>query len=189
LELRIGAHLGAVRAEDGRLYGDGVNIAASLEQHAPPGGLCLSAAVYEQVASRVALAYEDLGTLALKNLPQPVRAWAARLTGSEAPRARAGHRPLRRAALAAASTLALGALALFASWPRPLGWFLDATGVTKPPAHPALPDQPSLVVLPFANRSGDAAQECFSDGITDELTTAFARVPGLFVVSRRSAFS
>src|SRR5512145_741717 len=43
LEFRIGVHLGDVRVEQGRLYGDGVNIAARLEQHVPPGGLCLSA--------------------------------------------------------------------------------------------------------------------------------------------------
>jgi len=55
MEFRIGVHLGDVRVEEGRLHGDGVNIAARLEKHAPPGGLCLSAAVHEQVASRVAL--------------------------------------------------------------------------------------------------------------------------------------
>ncbi len=85
MEFRIGIHMGDVRIEDGRLFGDGVNIAARLEKHAPPGGLCLSAAVHEQVASRVALVYEDLGALALKNLPQPVRAWTATLPS--APRA------------------------------------------------------------------------------------------------------
>jgi adenylate cyclase len=188
LELRIGVHLGDVRVEDGRLYGDGVNIAARLEAHAPPGGLCLSAAVREQVASRVALAWQDLGALALKNLPQPVRAYAARLPGAQAagPRVR---RPVRRAALAAAAAAALTALALWASWPAPLGWLLDAADITRTPARPALPDQPSLVVLPFANLSGDPAQEYFSDGIMDELTTAFARVPGLFVISRSTAFT
>ena len=188
LEFRIGVHLGDVRVEDGRLYGDGVNIAARLESHAPPGGLCLSAAVHEQVASRISLAYQDLGPLALKNLPQPVRAWAARLPGPETPRAPAG-RSVRRIALAAAGALALAGLALWASWPAPLGWLFDATGITTSPENPALPDQPSLVVLPFANLSGDPAQEYFSDGITDELTTAFARVPGLFVISRSSAFT
>jgi TolB-like protein/class 3 adenylate cyclase/Tfp pilus assembly protein PilF len=188
LEFRIGVHLGDVRVEQGRLYGDGVNIAARLEQHAPPGGLCLSAAAHEQVASRVALAWQDLGALPLKNLPQPVRAWAARLPGAEAPRTQR-RRPLRRAALAAAALLAVAALALWASWPAPLGWLFDAAGITNPPENPALPDQPSLVVLPFTNLSGDPGQEYFSDGITDELTTALARVPGLFVISRSSAFT
>jgi len=187
MEFRIGVHLGDVRIEDGRLFGDGVNIAARLEQHAPPGGLCLSAAVHEQVASRVALAYQDLGALALKNLPQPVRAWAARLPAAPVAPAPV-RRGLRRAVLAAAATLALAALGLWVSWPRPLGWLLDRMGITALPENPPLPDRPSLVVLPFANLSDDPAQEFFSDGITDELTTAFAQVPGLFVISRSSAF-
>ena len=172
MEFRIGVHLGDVRVEDGRLFGDGVNIAARLEQHAPPGGLCLSAAVHEQVASRVALVYEDLGALALKNLPQPVRAWAARVAAAQLAPAPA-RRGLRRAAIATAATLALAALALWASWPAPLGWLLDRMGITALPENPTLPNQPSLVVLPFANLSDDPAQEYFSDGITDELTTAF----------------
>ncbi len=62
-------------------------------------------------------------------------------------------------------------------------------GITALPENPPLPDRPSLVVLPFANLSDDPAQAYFSDGITDELTTAFAQVPGLFVISRGSAFT
>ncbi len=189
LEFRIGAHLGDVRTEDGRLYGDGVNIAARLEQHAPPGGLCLSAAVHEQVASRVALVYEDLGALALKNIPQPVHAWSARLPAAMGAPAPTRSRALRRIAIALPTALALAALALWASWPRPLGWLLDRMGITAQSENPPLPDRPSLVVLPFANLSDDPAQEYFSDGITDELTTAFAQVPGLFVISRSSAFT
>jgi TolB-like protein/class 3 adenylate cyclase/Flp pilus assembly protein TadD len=188
MEFRIGVHLGDVRVEEGRLYGDGVNIAARLEQHAPPGGLCLSSAVHDQVARRIGLACEDLGALALKNIPQPVRAFTVRLGRSaERPARRAGR--LRRAAVALGAALALGALALLASWPAPLGWLFDAAGLTSLPDAPPLPDRPSLAVLPFANVGGDPAQEYFSDGITDELTTAFARVPGLFVISRSSAFT
>jgi TolB-like protein/DNA-binding winged helix-turn-helix (wHTH) protein/Tfp pilus assembly protein PilF len=52
-----------------------------------------------------------------------------------------------------------------------------------------LPDKPSIAVLPFTNLSGDSEQEYFSDGITDDLTTALSRLPGLFVISRSSAFT
>jgi len=90
--------------------------------------------------------------------------------------------------MAAAATIGLSALALWATWPAPLGFVLDRMGVTRLPVNPPLPDKPSLVVLPFANLSGDPGQEYFSDGITDELTTAFVQVPGLFVISRSSAF-
>src|SRR5262249_47306292 len=52
-----------------------------------------------------------------------------------------------------------------------------------------LPDKSSIVVLPFVNMSGDPAQEYFSDGITDDLTTDLSRLSGLFVISRNSAFT
>src|SRR5229473_6883463 len=47
----------------------------------------------------------------------------------------------------------------------------------------ALPGKPSIVVLPFTNMSGDRDQEYFSDGITDDLTTALSRLPDLFVIA------
>jgi adenylate cyclase len=56
------------------------------------------------------------------------------------------------------------------------------------PALP-LPDKPSLVVLPFQNLTGDAEQEYFVDGMVDEITTAIARLPWLFVIARNSAFT
>jgi TolB-like protein len=53
---------------------------------------------------------------------------------------------------------------------------------------PPIEDKPSLAVLPFANMSGDAAQEYFADGITESLITELSRLPGLFVISRQSSF-
>src|SRR3989442_14439024 len=52
----------------------------------------------------------------------------------------------------------------------------------------ALPDKPSLAVLPFANMSSDAEQEYFSDGITEDLITDLSKLSGLFVISRNSVF-
>jgi TolB-like protein/DNA-binding winged helix-turn-helix (wHTH) protein/cytochrome c-type biogenesis protein CcmH/NrfG len=61
-----------------------------------------------------------------------------------------------------------------------------------PPAQklaPALPDMPSIAVLPLTNMSGDREQGYFSDGITDDLITALSRLPGLFVIARTSSFT
>ena len=66
------------------------------------------------------------------------------------------------------------------------------TSASIPPAQSpalALPDKPSIAVLPFANLSGDPQQEYFSDGITDDLVTDLSRVPGLFVIDRGSTFA
>src|SRR6202048_2053353 len=64
---------------------------------------------------------------------------------------------------------------------------LDST-VTSAPA-PALPDKPSIAVLPFVNMSGDQEQEYFVDGMTEDLITDLSKVSGLFVIARNSSFT
>jgi TolB-like protein/tetratricopeptide (TPR) repeat protein len=53
----------------------------------------------------------------------------------------------------------------------------------------ALPDKPSIAVLPFQNMSGDPEQEYFADGIVEEIITAMSRVRWLFVIARNSSFT
>src|ERR671911_1723572 len=60
MQFRIGINLGDVIVEGERLYGDGVNIAARLESLAEAGGICIAGTVYDQIKTRLALAYEDL---------------------------------------------------------------------------------------------------------------------------------
>jgi adenylate cyclase len=88
MPFRMGVHLGEVLAEEGRIYGDGVNIAARLEALGEAGGLCLSAAAHDQVEGKVALSFEDLGERALKNVARPVRVFqlaAANATPESSP--------------------------------------------------------------------------------------------------------
>src|SRR6516162_8146841 len=67
----------------------------------------------------------------------------------------------------------------------------DAASNATSPTQPVLPlpDKPSIAVLPFANLTGDAEQEYFVDGMVEEITTAIARLPWLFVIARNSAFT
>ena len=62
---------------------------------------------------------------------------------------------------------------------------------TPPPAAPALalPDRPSVAVLPFSNLSGDPAQDYFADGMVDDIITGLARIKWLFVIARNSTFA
>jgi adenylate cyclase len=71
-----------------------------------------------------------------------------------------------------------------------------ATGETTPKATPAvsqpvlaLPDKPSIAVLPFQNMSNDPEQEFFADGIAEDIITALSRYPSLFVIARNSCFT
>ncbi len=75
IEFRIGVNLGDVVVDGDDLQGDGVNVASRLEGVADPGGICISASVYEQVRDRIDLVFEDLGERKVKNIDRPVRAW------------------------------------------------------------------------------------------------------------------
>jgi adenylate cyclase len=160
IRLRIGIHLGDVMVEpDGDLMGDGVNIAARLEGISAPGGIALSEDAWRQVRDKIETQFIDLGERELKNIARPVRVYAI---DPEA---------LEGATLPAAS-------------PAPEGEARIGAG-PETPSPPRL----SLVVLPFANMSGDAEQEYFVDGLTEDLTTELSRMPGAFVIARNTAFT
>jgi adenylate cyclase len=80
---RIGINLGDVIAEDDDIYGDGVNIAARLQTSAAPGGIVISNTVYDQVRNKVAVGFEFLGPLAVKNIEEGVPSYAVRIGDQE----------------------------------------------------------------------------------------------------------
>ena len=185
IEFRIGIHLGDVVEEsNGDLMGDGVNIAARLQGVATPGGICISDDAYRQVKGRLDLKVSDLGPVPLKNIAEPMRAYSlefgAPREARSPPADQAKSAPKRRssfASLAAAATLLL----LVAAG----GWYMLGGRLTKPAQAAHL----SIVVLPFANLSGDPAQDYFADGVTENLTTDLSRLSGAFVIARNTAFT
>jgi TolB-like protein len=74
---------------------------------------------------------------------------------------------------------------------RPLRIYRVRLGgaMATPPPAPALPDKPSIAVLPFQNMSGDPEQDYFADGIVEEIITALSRMRWLFVIARNSSFT
>jgi adenylate cyclase len=195
IEFRVGVHLGDVVEEsDGDLMGDGVNIAARLEGIAKPGAICLSEDAYRQVKGRLDLKVSDLGLTQLKNIAEPVRVYAlevgaqayakvATLSGPAQPSAPSAPRKrpvLALSALAIALLLAAGA----AAW-----HFVGANRSPPIGSTAAEAAHLSLVVLPFANLSGDPNQDYFADGITENLTTDLSRLSGSFVIARNTAFT
>ena len=155
---RIGVHLGDLIVDGDDLYGDGVNIAARLEAVAPDGGVVISGNVYDAVLGRLKASFLPLGSLELKNIERPVQAFRVEWNPTEW--------PISTALAANPATVAIG---------------------NSTPAL-ALPDKPSIAVLPFQNMSGDPEHEYFADGITEDITTALSRIPSLFVIARNSSF-
>ncbi|MGH6922768.1 MAG: adenylate/guanylate cyclase domain-containing protein [Propylenella sp.] len=78
---RIGINLGDVIVEEGDIFGDGVNVAARLESIADPGGICISAAVRDQVGDRLDVDFEDLGEQHVKNITRAIRVYKVLVDG------------------------------------------------------------------------------------------------------------
>ena len=85
MEFRIGINLGDVVFEKGKIYGDGVNIAARIERLAEAGGICISGTVYDQIENRLPLTYDYLGEKSVKNITKPIRVYQVR-TDPETPK-------------------------------------------------------------------------------------------------------
>ena len=181
MQFRVGVHLGEVMVGGARIYGDGVNIAARLQGLAEPGGIRISAAVYEQVGHKLPHRFDDLGEERLKNLPDPVHVYGV---GIEQPPPALAPSSRRRPALAVVLVLVIGGSAA-------AGWFLlagdrareepDAGEAIAPAEH-----RKAIAVLPFQNLSDDPENRFFAAGIQDDILSRLAKIRDLTVISRTS---
>jgi adenylate cyclase len=143
MRFRVGVNLGDVIHDETRVYGDGVNVAARLENLAEPGGISISEDAYRQVHGKVSAQFVDTGEQQLKNISHGVRIYRVLAHGI----------------------------------PRTVGPAL------------ALPEKPSIALLPFDNMSDAAEDIYFADGITEDIITELSRYPDLFVAARNSSFT
>jgi adenylate cyclase len=112
LELRIGVNLGDVIVDGDDIFGDGVNIAARVEALAQPGTVCISQTVYDQVRNKLDLDYRPLGSHRVKNIAEPIRAYAI-----GAPRPGGTRRPaIRRTSFAVIALAAAFAVTGLTAW-------------------------------------------------------------------------
>src|SRR5262249_31715238 len=75
MQFRIGINLGDVIVQGGDLLGDGVNVAARIQQGTEPGGICISGSVYEQIQNKLSLDFKLLGEMPYKNIAKPIRTY------------------------------------------------------------------------------------------------------------------
>ncbi len=177
--VRIGIHVGDVLFSTNDVHGDGVNVASRIHALAAPGGICISATVYDEIRNKPGMRAKDLGEKRLKNVARSIRVYALAATALPAkPRTEA--RWTGRALVAGVAVLLIAALAYGVA-----RWKSSAPGSAEQPAPQARVIR-SIAVLPLDNFSGDPAQEYFADGMTDELTTDLASISALRVISRGS---
>ena len=169
---RIGINLGDVVVDGEDLLGDGVNVAARLEQLCEPGGVLVSGTAFDHLQGRLGLPLEFTGEQQVKNIARPVRAYRVRLDGGSAGW-RASWAPSRRTQ----RSLLTVAAALFAVVFLGGVWWLW-------PSEPR--EKPAIAVLPFDNLGGDEATGRLADGITEDIITDLARFRDLDVIARNS---
>ncbi len=180
IRFRIGISLGDVVHEaDGDIFGEGVNLAARLEQLAEPGGVCVARGVYEEARHRLPVAFVPMRPQRLKNIAQPVEVWRVRPAGP-APRPRPARFPRRWLPAIAAAVVLLVALVGAGSWYR---W---SQSPEDGPSH--FTGKPSIAVLPFDNLSADPEQGYLADGIVEDIITQLARNKDLKIIARTTSF-
>ncbi|MBZ7922270.1 tetratricopeptide repeat protein [Ensifer adhaerens] len=185
LLLRMGINLGDVVVDGDDLLGDGVNVAARLEQMCEPGGLFISGTAFDHLQGKFELPLEFIGEHHVKNIQRPVRVYRVRFEGGTLPR-RFNLKSLYGWRVAAALVL-LMLIAASATWLAQRRESADAASVAGTAL--ALPQTPSIAVLPFENLSSDAGQTYFVDGMTDDLITELSKLSGIFVIARNSTFA
>ena len=186
MHLRIGINLGdIIEQEDGTIYGDGVNVAARLQQLAEPGGICISGTAFDQVDGKLHVQFKFIGEQQVKNISKPVRAYKV-LTQASTTSVPVSAKKRRRWALWSVFlifiSVAIGDLAW--SWRERIPHTFTGTAAAR-----FLSEKPTLAVLPFTNMSNDPKQDYLSDGITEDIITALSRFTKLSVVARNSTFS
>jgi tetratricopeptide (TPR) repeat protein len=145
LRLRIGIHIGDVVVSDGKIIGDGVNIASRIHALAEPGGVCISEKVYDDIRNHPEMRATYLGQKQLKNVNRPIRVYALAAEGGLA--AEPGGKSTRRAWLLAA---AIALLVVIAGYPM----ISRYTGGQKSPERVPPSSPTAVAVLPFSVSGG-----------------------------------
>ena len=184
--LRIGLHIGEVIYEDGKIMGDGVNIAARIQSLGQPGSILFSKEVYDKIRNHHDFKTAYLGRYTLKNVAEPMEVSALSNEGLTVPdkekiegrivkiTTRKKLKAQRKWILISTATIVLTLLALF------------LPNLLKSKTGSFAGTDKSIAVLPFVNMSNDTLQQYISDGITEDIITQLSKIGDLKVISRTS---
>src|SRR6186997_298437 len=183
--LRLGLHIGEVIYEDGKIMGDGVNIASRIQSLGLPGSILFSKEIFDKIRNHTEFKTVYLGRFRMKNVDEPMEVYALANDGLTIPEkekiegrvvdltAKKNIKALRKWILLSAAAIVITLITLLL--PGMLKNNSVFTGSDK-----------SIAVLPFDNISNDTLQQYFSDGITEDIITQLSKISDLKVISRTS---
>jgi len=213
IDVRIGINLGDVIVEGEDRHGEGVIIAARLEQLAEPGGIAVSRTVVNHVRHKLALRFESLGDQKVKNIAEPIAVYRVVMDAAAVPAAHPRWNTRHRIALISlVLVLLLGGSASWRLWgveslrqevgktapastaPQPTTVVAaESASIPGPIPKQSTPEQdegiPTIVVLPFQDLTGDRAESDLGKGIAEAFITDLATFPEFQVISSTSAFA
>ena len=170
---RIGLHFGDISVTDKDVLGDGLNVAARLEPLAPPGAICVSGVVADQIVGKVDALFAGVGRHRLKNIERSVDVYC---WPEKAAREMRRSRAARRWALGAAATVPLAAaVAVFVLWPRAQA--------------PSIPTGPRVAVLPFEEVGTPQEEAYFATGLSRDVNALLSKFSNLFVLAPSATHS
>lgn len=177
---RIGINVGEIIADDGDVFGDGVNIAARLEVEADPGGILVSETVFRTVRGKLDLGFEDIGPQTVKNIADPVQAYHVLLDPEDAGQVFTAQ-PRRRLPwlIGAVGVLIAALLAVFL--------FLPTNEEVAEDPVPPEPVALRLLVLPYMAQDPDG--EVYADATSENLWLTLSRLRDLETVTRSDALT
>jgi TolB-like protein/class 3 adenylate cyclase/Flp pilus assembly protein TadD len=178
VRIRIGLHIGDVVQIGTNLHGDGVNIAARLEPLATPEGICLSEDFARAVQNKLEYPVVKKGEVILKNISSPMIIYCIQLPWVAEKKLQQVHdRISRKKILIYAVPPTLIILAII---------FILSILHIIPPLSDDKEMHTRIAVLPFINIGGDADDEYFADGMTEQIISSLSNLSGLNVIARSS---
>jgi len=160
---RIGVSLGDVIVDRNDIYGDGVNVAARLGSLADPGGICISAPVFQQVQGKLDARFDDIGEQKLENIEPPVHVY----------RVVSWRNASNRSDESADALLRLSRFSRIAG-PGTQEGIAEVFCRSEPP---------SIMILPFKNVGGSAEHDALVDGFRLTIQSSLVKLPGMFLIN------
>lgn len=178
--LRIGLHIGEIFFEDGKVLGDGVNVASRIQSLGQGNTILFSAEIYDKIKNNPQFKSISLGSFEFKNVKKPVELFALSNEGFVIPKRKRMEGKLKEKKLAKRNIFLGAACIILIAGFIIFRLFFNSSDF--------IADEKSIAVLPFVDMSSGKDQEYFGDGMAEEIISSLTTIQDLKVIGRTSSF-